>query len=327
MRIGFTTTIPVEVAIAAGRTPIDLNNLFLLRDPAGRVERAEFEGFPRNTCAWIKGLYSTALEEGIDTVVGVVEGDCSNTQSMMSMLEDRNVEVIPFSYPHQRTTAALDDQIRELETRWGVTRADSEAVRKRLLPLRKKLAKLDELTWRENRVHGRENHLWLVSSSDFNSDVDHYERELDVFLSELGARPALPNGLRLAYIGVPPILDDLYDYVESRNARVVYNEVQRQFAMPFNATDLVDQYLQYTYPYTITERLADIVPQLTLRRIDGVIGYAQAFCHLQIDNVLLKRKLGLPFLALEGDRPGGVDARTALRLDSFLEMLHVSTGR
>lgn len=321
MRIGFTTTVPVEVILAAGQVPVDLNNLFLMTDPAGRVERAEFEGFPRNTCAWIKGLYATTLDEGIDRVVGVVEGDCSNTQSMMSMLEDRGVEVIPFSYPHQRTREALDAQIRDLEALFGVTRAQTEEVREALVRVRRKLMRLDELTWAEGKVNGRENHLWLVSSSDFNGDASRYEAELDLFLAEAEERPFRPLPLRLAYIGVPPILDDLYDFVEERGARVIYNEVQRQFAMPFEAADIVGQYLLYTYPYTIRERIDDILPQLVERGIDGVLGYAQAFCHLQIDNVLLRRKLDRPFLTVEGDRPGSVDARTALRIESFLEML------
>jgi benzoyl-CoA reductase/2-hydroxyglutaryl-CoA dehydratase subunit BcrC/BadD/HgdB len=321
MRIGFTTSIPVEVLLAAGHTPVDLNNLFLLNGPSERVDRAEFDGFPRNTCAWIKGLFRTALEEAIDAVIGVVEGDCSNTGSMMSLLTDRGVRVIPFGFPHQRTREALDGQISELEWEFGVTRAQTEAMRNRLASIRLKLVELDDLTWRDNRVTGLENHLWLVNASDFEGSPDNFESRLDAFLREVKARPARTDCLRLAYLGVPPIIDDLYSYVENHDARVVFNEVQRQFAMPFAATDIVDQYLQYTYPYTVNERLADIRPQLTARNIDAVIGYVQAFCHLQIDNILLKRESHLPYLVLEGDRPGHLDPRTALRLESFLEML------
>jgi benzoyl-CoA reductase/2-hydroxyglutaryl-CoA dehydratase subunit BcrC/BadD/HgdB len=58
-----------------------------------------------------------------------------------------------------------------------------------------------------------------------------------------------------------------------------------------------------------------------VRRVDGVLSYTQAFCHRQIDNLLLRKYINLPFLAVEGDRPGPVDARTALRLESFLDML------
>ncbi|MBN2712774.1 MAG: hypothetical protein JXR97_10150, partial [Planctomycetes bacterium] len=56
--VGITTTVPVEVLFAAGRVPLDLNNIFVADDKACQlVERAEQAGFPQSTCAWIKGLY------------------------------------------------------------------------------------------------------------------------------------------------------------------------------------------------------------------------------------------------------------------------------
>ena len=48
-RVGFTTTIPLEIIIAAGRKPVDLNNIFITSRESGRfIEDAELEGFPRN---------------------------------------------------------------------------------------------------------------------------------------------------------------------------------------------------------------------------------------------------------------------------------------
>ena len=59
--VGFTTTIPLEILIAAGRRPVDLNNIFITDpDPQGLIEEAEVAGFPRNICGWIKGLYGVA---------------------------------------------------------------------------------------------------------------------------------------------------------------------------------------------------------------------------------------------------------------------------
>ena len=70
--VGITTTLPVEVLLAAGLAPVDLNNRFVASDrAAARVELAERRGFPRNVCAWVKGIYGTMIEEGIPTVVGV----------------------------------------------------------------------------------------------------------------------------------------------------------------------------------------------------------------------------------------------------------------
>ena len=33
--IGFTTSIPVEIILAAGKIPVDLNNIFITSDLAG----------------------------------------------------------------------------------------------------------------------------------------------------------------------------------------------------------------------------------------------------------------------------------------------------
>jgi benzoyl-CoA reductase/2-hydroxyglutaryl-CoA dehydratase subunit BcrC/BadD/HgdB len=68
--VGFTTTIPLEILVAAGRRPVDLNNIFITDpDPQGLIEEAEFAGFPRNICGWIKGIYSVALSRGIREII------------------------------------------------------------------------------------------------------------------------------------------------------------------------------------------------------------------------------------------------------------------
>ena len=101
---------------------------------------------------------------------------------------------------------------------------------------------------------------------------------------------------------------------------VIFNEVQRQFSMPHLKQDIVEQYLVYTYPYSVLDRLKDIKHQVKLRNIEAIIGYTQAFCHLQIDNLLLKKHIKLPFLNLEGELPEKLDSRTILRLESFFEV-------
>jgi len=65
-RTGFTTTIPLEILLAADRIPVDLNNLFITGGKGLElVEHAVASGFPRNTCSWIKGIYSAAMESGL----------------------------------------------------------------------------------------------------------------------------------------------------------------------------------------------------------------------------------------------------------------------
>jgi len=146
---------------------------------------------------------------------------------------------------------------------------------------------------------------------------------VDAFLAAAAGAPELTETVRLGYIGVPPIITNLYDYLESRGARVVFNEVQRQFAMPWgpDTPDIVEQYRVYTYPYGVFGRISDIAAEAERRNLDGIIHYVQSFCFRQIEDMIFREKLSLPVLTIEGDRPGKVDARTRLRIDSFIEML------
>ncbi|MGB9846860.1 MAG: 2-hydroxyacyl-CoA dehydratase family protein [Desulfotomaculales bacterium] len=323
-KIGITTTVPVEVIYAAGCVPVDLNNVFITApDPRLLVEEAELAGYPRNVCAWIKGLYGTVLRSGeIKTVIAVTQGDCSNTHALMETLALAGIEIIPFAYPFDRDYDLLKLQIEKLMERFGVGWPEVTAAHRRLAEIRRKVREIDELTWQKGVVSGRDNHLFQVNCSDFKGDPDAFEKEVDEFLE--ARREAAPAGgrLRLGYIGVPPIVDDLYDYLEEKGAHVVFNETQRQFTMPFETADLVEQYLLYTYPYGIFYRLEDIESEVRRRRIAGVIHYAQSFCFRQIEDLIVRQRLrALPVLTLEGDRPGRLDTRTRLRIDAFLEAL------
>jgi len=320
MRIGFTTSFPVEVILAAGHIPVDLNNLFITQKPAEYVDMAEREGFPRTICAWIKGIYAVALEKRVDEVIGIIQGDCSNTHSLLSTLESEHIPIQYFSYTYPKDHDKLSHEIHRLEEVYHVSHKQVMEVKQRLDAIRKKLVQLDELTWKDYKVTGGENHLWLVSSSDFNGDPDQFEKELDEFLKEAEDRKPRTQALRLAYLGVPPIITDLYEYLDSLETQVVFNEVQRQFSMPYLAEDIVDQYLQFTYPYSVQDRLSDITVELKRRNVDAVIGYTQSFCHRQIDHFLMKKYVNIPFMNLEGDQPGILDARTKLRIESFIEI-------
>jgi benzoyl-CoA reductase/2-hydroxyglutaryl-CoA dehydratase subunit BcrC/BadD/HgdB len=161
----------------------------------------------------------------------------------------------------------------------------------------------------------------LVSSSDFESDPNYFEQKLNVLLEDSGTRPPLEEEVRLGYLGVPSVYTDLYDRLESMGARVVFNEVQRQFSMPYGIQDIVDQYLRYTYPYSIGGRLDDIGLAVRNRHLDGLIHYTQNFCFRQIYDILMRKRFSLPILTLEGDRPGPIDGRTAIRLETFVEIL------
>ncbi len=320
--VGFTTTIPLEILVAAGRRPLDLNNVFITDpDPQRLIDEAEMAGFPRNICGWIKGLYGVTLQRGIGEIIAVTEGDCSNTRALMEVLSLHGVATVPFAYPGDRSPETLAHAIDKLARHFGATPGRIEEARRRLDAVRAKVHEVDRLTWEENRVTGEENHYFQVCTSDMNGDPETFAAQLDAFLAEARQRPPFRDELRLAYIGVPPIFADLYLVLEKMGARVVFNETQRQFSMPYAVPTLVEQYRRYTYPYDIFTRLEDIETELARRRIDGVIHYVQSFCFRQIEDLIVRRRLKVPVMTLEGDRPGPLDARTRIRLEGFIEML------
>ena len=323
MNIGITSTIPIEVVYAAGHTPCDLNNLFITApDPNLLIRMAEEAGFPRTTCAWIKGIYGILLEKEIDTIILVSGGDCSNSIALGEILQDDGKRVIPFNYPHEPNSAEMNQAITRLADELGAEPDKITTSKQQLDQIRSQLAKLDQLTWQENLVTGEENLLFLVNSSDFNGNPEIFSTELDNFLENARNRQPLKKKVRLGLAGVPPILSDLYNTLDQLDAAVVFNEVPRQFALPWAPEcTLAEQYSRYTYPYTVHGRLNDISKASNQRKLDGIIHYTQSFCFRQIEAILFKRKLSIPTLTLEADQPGPIDGRTLTRIETFIEML------
>jgi benzoyl-CoA reductase/2-hydroxyglutaryl-CoA dehydratase subunit BcrC/BadD/HgdB len=323
-QIGITTTIPIEILLAAGCTPLDLNNVFIRdRDPEGLVRLAEHDGFPQNCCTWIKGIYGACVSQHINPILCVTTGDCSNTVMLMEVLRLKGFDVVPFAYPETPTTSRVRPHLRNLAECLGTNLRAAEEMRKELAHCRSLTDQLDDFTWKQGVVSGGENHLWLVSTSDFNSNHVEYEQQIEEFLRECQTRvPYSEDVLRLAYIGVPPIFaEDFYRYVEQQGARVVFNEVQRQFAMPRRGRSLSKQYTNYTYPYSINDRLQDILPQLQLRQVDGVIHYVQTFCHRSIGDIIFRHAIQLPVLTLEANTDYILAQQSRTKIEAFLDML------
>ncbi len=345
--IGITTTVPIEILLAAGYKPVDLNNLFVSDPlPERLVDIAERDGFPQNCCAWIKGIYGVCLDRGINTVLCVTTGDCSNTVILMEVLKLKGIAALPFAYPDILEEIGSEDRdpstlmplspistsrvsrmhhsLEALAETLGTTLEAAEEVRNALLPLRHLLSEVDYLTWKEGVVSGWENHLWLVSSSDFGVNPLEYKTRLELFLAECRQRQPYPQDmLRLAYIGVPPIFAaNLYHYLEEQGARVVFNEIQRQFSMPYEVDSLSEQYAMYTYPYSIFDRLHDISTELHYRRIDGIIHYVQTFCYRGIGDIIFRHALsGIPILTLEGNTDYILGQQLSTKIEAFLDML------
>ncbi len=323
-RIGITTTVPSEVLLAAGCTPVDLNNILVTDPKPGRfIALAERTGFPLNCCAWIKGIYGVVIEQGIDTVLAVSGGDCSNTLMLAETLRLKGINIISFAFPDTPHASKMRSALTDLANSLGTKVEAAENARQALVPAREAARQLDEMTWRDNTVTGWENHLWLVSSSDFNGDAERYLQDVERVIKAASARRPFPEDeVRLGYIGVPAVFaKDLYPFLEQHGARTVYNEVQRQFSMPAPAGSLAEQYTNYTYPYTVSDRLRDIRTEIERRHIDGIIHYVQAFCHRGIADIIFRQKLGVPVLTLEGNADFFLNSHSKTRLEAFIDII------
>lgn len=323
-KIGITTTVPVEVLIAAGYTPVDLNNIFITsEDYLKYIDIAERDGFPKSLCAWIKGIYGACIENNIEEIVGVTEGDCSNTKALIEVLQLKGIKSYPFSFPHSHGLEDVEVEIRKLMKIFDVNEEIVEKTRQRLNDTRELAKEIDKLTYVENKVNGFKNHIYQVSLSDFNGNVDIFENSLKNVITELKKRKPLNKKIRLGYIGVPPMTGDIYEFVEKLDAHFVYNEVQREFAFPraSEAKNIFEQYYDYTYPYNTEFRLKELKKQIEERKLDAIIHYTQAFCYRAVEDIVLKEKLNIPILNIEGDKLNVLDARTKLRLEAFIDML------
>ncbi len=322
--IGITTTVPVEILIAAGYQPIDLNNVLVGDpDPTRLITIAERAGFPLNCCSWIKGIYGVCLDRDIRDVICVTSGDCSNTIMLREVLKLKGINAMAFAYPDRPDKEQMDYALEKLAAMLGTTLKAAEKVRKELKPIRDLAMKLDELTWQANKASGGENHLWLVSASDFNGDATKYGDDLRELLKTCAGRKPYPSDeIRLGYIGVPAVYArELYPFIEKQGARVVFNELQRQFAMPEPGESLAEQYTNYTYPYSIQGRIEDIKTEIKRRRIDGVIHYVQAFCHRGIGDIVFREAIDLPVLTLEGNADFFLNTHVKTRIEAFLDMI------
>ncbi len=339
--IGFTSTIPVEIIFAANKIPLDLNNIFISSEnPNEFINTSELEGFPRNFCAWTKGLYGVIkkYEDKIEKIIAVVEGDCSSNKTLFEVIKNvnlsKNFELLYFSYSYKKTLEELLKNIIDLMEIFNVTWQDIISVHKKLFNIRKKLFYLDEIAYKNLGIKNIDLHLWQISSSDFSSDYKIFEKNLDEFLGNSnfisGKNPE--KILKLGLIGVPTIIPEFYNFLDSLGVKVIFNETAREFTFTKNfdfnyenqdefIKKYLQQYLDYTYPYDIEFRIQNIKQEIEKRKLDGLVHYVQSFCHKQVDDISFRKKIDIPILTIEEDRPGFLSERTKIRLESFATVL------
>lgn len=317
--IGMTTMVPVECILSAGFVPMDLNNSFINhKDPASLIEKAEDDGLPRNLCSWVKGIYGYLMNNPVKKVIIPVLGDCSNCVTLGELLEYKGIDVYYFSYNHKQDRSLLKREISLLAEYLGTDFEASKNIYNDLIPIRKKLKTLDERAYKNKNIPSDVLFYFLVSSSDFNSDINLFSQKLDDALK--GKYDTSPSLTTIGLTGVPPIVLDLPSTVERLGTRITYFETPRQFSLPY-FDDFVDAYILYTYPYSLKNRLDDIKYESSKRKINGLVHYIQSFCHRQIENVIIKKEIDLPILMLEGESPEKTNAQQLMRLEAFLSIL------
>jgi len=218
---------------------------------------------------------------------------------------------------------AVQQKLEDLAEQLGTTVHRAESIREELSEARGLALQIDDLTWSEGLVTGWENHSSLLNTSDFNgSHIRYCDEARQLLLTASQRRPYSSDSVRLACVGTPSLFAwDLYHFLESEGAHVVFNETQRQRAMPNPGQSLAEQYANLTRPYLISHRLRDITAELKARRVDGIIHYNQAFCGKEIPAMLLRRTAGVPAITLDGNDEYALGKRMKARLRNFLEVV------
>ncbi len=318
--VGISSTVPVEVIYSAGSVALDLNNVFITSPRSEELLKKSSELAPRAVCSWTRGILAAAVALKIKNAVIVTEGDCAHTIPITDILNYRGISAFAFEYPLDHDINRLKSEIDRFIEYYKTDICSCEKVKEKFDKTRVLLKKIDEMTFRELKVSGFENHVNLVSASDFNSDPESFHRGVAAFLDEALKRPSKSISLRIGHAGIPPIFSDYYHYISSLGSEIIYNETQRQFSMIEGAgKSLYEAYHNYTYPYSFKNRLEDIKKAIEERELDCIIHYVQSFCFHQIEDRMLKNELGdFPVLTIEGDYPAPLNENDRLKIESFI---------
>lgn len=329
-RVGIFSTLPIEVLLAAGRRPVDVNNLFVTHpDPSLFLRRADSAGLPRALCAWTRGLLGAVISWELQTVVVVPQGDCSNNTTLAALLERLGIRVLEFNFPvaplrrRERMGYELDAFRRAL----SVSREKLDETFESMRPVRGLLEKMEALCWAERRLPGTQARHFLLQSTDMGGDPKLFSRRLEKVIGEFSKAP-VRSGPRVALFGVPNLVSDLAGRIEGSGAILALCETEHDFAMIPPAPTLEEQYLNYAYPYGVEARLEKFLRLAEEREIDGVVVYTQAFCHHNLELARVQEALSeYPTVVIEADVPGPLSQRDLTRLEGFISLLRKRAPR
>ena len=326
-KIAITSTIPLEIPYSAGYKVIDLNNIFITDSNREELtDIAHKRGFQRTVCGWTKGLYGAVKKHGFDKIINVVQGDCSNNHVLGDILTFDGLHIIPFSYPDSHDRIKLKSELDRLSSYFNVSLKDYEKTFEKFRTIRKNLMEIDKLTYIDGKVTGIENLQWLISGSDLRGNPSEFQQKIIDFLEISKKREKKSHKIRIGMIGVPPMYDDLHDFIERFDAKIVYNETAVEFGRVGDFDSILENYYSYSYPYELDYRLNRINEEIKKREIDYIIHYTQSFCFHGNEHKYLSENISIPVLKIENDSPKNLDESTKIRIESFIKSFNSKTA-
>ncbi len=307
--VGITAMVPPELVFGCGHVPVDLNNAV----PTSRA-------VPRGkVCAWT-ATWRDALLRGevrVDRLAVVAGGDCHNALVDGQRAAMSGIPTHYFFYPFDGDVAYMEGQLRAFEAFLGGVRERSavEAVAR----IKALALELDAARAR-GEVPGAVAFDLMISLCDMRGDLTGFER---VLADALARRRDPPAGPRVALVGVPPIYPDFHEVAESFGLHVAFDELPWEFARcgGRGVEDMARSYATYTFGRDLDHRLDVLEGELGRRKVDGIIHYTQYACHHILEDEVLRERLDLPMLTLQGDLPRKCPEQERLRLEAFAELL------
>jgi len=268
---------------------------------------------------WIRCFIKLALDLELKEVAISWPEPCPYHRFFMEAMMRERVTVRTFLYRPSQGSAvgAVEEEFARHMSALGVAWGEADRVFQSLDGIREAVREIDRLTY-EGGVTGYENYGWMLGVRDC-VDKASLEAGAARLIKTAAAQPP-PAGVRLAYIGVPCLIQGLHQAVERNGGRVVLNEMQREMAM-LGGRDILTTYGGCTATQTIFDRIAKLAFDVRERGIRGLIVHEQEGCNKAFDAGLLARELGLPFIRLRGGEPSGVTPEREKALAAFIAKL------
>ncbi|AKB82983.1 putative subunit of benzoyl-CoA reductase/2-hydroxyglutaryl-CoA dehydratase [Methanosarcina barkeri 3] len=308
-KIGITALVPPEIIYSCNKVPVDVNNF---------VTYSTLQ--PRNKlCAWC-AIWREAIikkEIDIDRLVVVAGGDCNNALIDGERVSFSGIPTGYFFYPFDGDSNYMKTQLESLCLFLGGLYDNS--IFRRILQLKKKALEID-LMRLNDEISSSTCFEKLISCSDFQSDLNNFEKKLDETLQK-NEKVEYTN--RIAMLGLPPIYNDFHETAASFGLHIVYDELPYEFVRITGTSieELAKNYSTYTFARNLKYRINFLKRELSKRDVDGIVHYTQFSCHHNLEDDIIRNVVDKPVLTIQGDMPSRTPEQVKLRLEAFSEML------